>query len=142
MGGTEMNTAQRKGLGLHWWLTAGIGAVALAVLYWFDPSRYHFYPLCLFHSITGLFCPGCGALRALHQLTRGHVAAAFHLNPLLLVWLPFFCWYAAARGLRQVRGQPNAGPLHRAWVWVFIGSTLVFGVLRNLPGEPFAMLRP
>ena len=116
--------------------------VALAVLYWFDPTRYHFYPLCLFHSVTGLLCPGCGSLRALHQLSRGHVGTAFHLNPLLLVWLPLFCWYGATRVLRELSGQPKAKPLHRAWFWVFIGSALVFGVLRNLPGAPFAMLRP
>ena len=33
-------------------------AVAGLVLFCFDPSRYHFYPVCFFHKTTGLLCAG------------------------------------------------------------------------------------
>src|ERR1035437_4948003 len=39
-----------------------------AVLFFFDPAKHGFYPICLFHSLTGLNCPGCGATRAAYQL--------------------------------------------------------------------------
>src|ERR1035438_1340940 len=73
---------------------AGAVCVLLAtltalVLFCFDPRQYHFYPICLFHQTTGLLCPGCGALRAMHQLLHGHLAVAFQFNPMLIVSLPF-----------------------------------------------------
>ncbi|HWW00964.1 MAG TPA: DUF2752 domain-containing protein [Candidatus Acidoferrum sp.] len=137
-----MHSVEEKSSSLHLWLIATMSVLAAAVLFWFDPSRFHFYPLCLFHSVTGLLCPGCGSLRALHQLFHGHVVAAFHLNPLLFICLPFFLWNGVARLVRHVTGQPRARSLRAVWFWLFLGSALMFGVLRNLPGEPFAFLRP
>src|SRR5512140_157128 len=137
-----MNDAAERGARLHVWLIASVTLLAAATLFWFDPRRFHFYPLSLFHSATGLSCPGCGSLRALHQLLRGHFAAAFHFNPLLMICLPFFLWYAAARVARSMKGLPATGLVRPLWFWLFLAAAFVFGVLRNLPGEPFAMLRP
>lgn len=137
-----MNQAAKERSHLHLWIVGAVSLLAASLLFWFDPSRFHFYPLCLFHSATGLWCPGCGSLRALHQLLRGHVVAAFHFNPLLLICLPFFLWYAAARVNRRRKGLPMAGLVRPLWFWLFLAAAVVFGVMRNLPGEPFAMLRP
>ncbi|MGA3284708.1 MAG: DUF2752 domain-containing protein, partial [Verrucomicrobiota bacterium] len=35
-----------------------------AVLFFFNPSTHGFYPVCLFHKLTGWNCPGCGGTRA------------------------------------------------------------------------------
>ena len=64
--------------------TMSLVALAAGVLFCFDPNRYPFYPLCFFHRATGLLCPGCGSLRALHQLLHGNLATAFHFNALLV----------------------------------------------------------
>src|SRR5688500_2237035 len=69
-------------------LAALATGAALVLLYFFAPTEHRFYPRCVFHSITGLACPGCGSLRALHNLLRGEFAAAFRLNPLMMVLLP------------------------------------------------------
>jgi hypothetical protein len=131
-----------QGSQLHWWLIATAGALAAAALFWFDPGHFHFYPLCLFHTTTGLLCPGCGSLRALHQLLHGHPMTAFHCNPLLLLSLPFVLWYASARMHRKLKGLPTARMVHPAGFWLFLAVALIFGVVRNLPGEPFVWLRP
>ena len=68
---------------------------AAAVLFFFDPATAGFYPPCLFKTIFGAQCPGCGSLRAMHQLLHGNFAAAWALNKPLLVALPL----AAAAGL-------------------------------------------
>ena len=56
-------------------------AGVLLVLYCYNPSTSSFYPLCLFHSVTGLHCAGCGGLRAAHALLHGNVAESFAYNP-------------------------------------------------------------
>ncbi len=119
-----------------------LAAAAGLVLFWFDPRQYHFYPVCLFHRATGLLCPGCGALRALHQLLHGHLAAAFRFNPMLVLSLPLLLWFAAKWGLRQARNEPIALSVRPTWLWLALGAVLVVSVVRNLPGAPFAFLRP
>ncbi|MEI6781467.1 MAG: DUF2752 domain-containing protein [Verrucomicrobiota bacterium] len=112
------------------------------VLFYFDPRQYHFYPVCFFHQTTGLLCPGCGALRASHQLLHGHLAAAFRFNPVLVVSLPLLSWLGTRFALQKARHHPFSLGLRPVWLWLILAAVLVFSVLRNLPGAPFAMLRP
>jgi hypothetical protein len=119
-----------------------IVAAAGLVLFCFDPRQYHFYPVCFFHQTTGLLCPGCGALRASHQLLHGHLAAAFRLNPTVVVSLPFLCWLGARYGLQKARSQPASLGLRSGWLWLTLAAVLTVSVLRNLPGAPFDLLRP
>ena len=60
----------------------------LAVICLFDPSSVGFYPRCPFFVLTGLKCPGCGTLRALHCIMHGHFGEAWQLNPALLISVP------------------------------------------------------
>jgi len=119
-----------------------LAAAAGIVLFCFDPRHYHFYPICFFHQTTGLLCPGCGALRALHQLLHGHLAAAFRFNPMLVVALPAFFWLGARYCLRKAANRPTALALRPLWLWLMLTAVLVVSVLRNLPGPLFALLRP
>jgi hypothetical protein len=119
-----------------------LAAVAGIVLFCFDPRQYHFYPVCFFHKTTGLLCPGCGALRALHQLLHGHLATAFRFNPVLVVSLPLVGWFIARLALQKAGDQPLSVPLRPGWLWLILTAVLLVSVLRNLPGTPFAMLRP
>src|SRR5262245_36358819 len=64
-----------------------------AVLFWFNPAQSGFYPTCYFHSWTGLLCPGCGSLRAMHQLLHGDIVAAMHFNVLFVLSLPIAAWF-------------------------------------------------
>jgi hypothetical protein len=121
-------------------LIALLGVSAGLVLFWFDPSRSPFYPTCQFHRLTGLQCPGCGSLRAMHQLLHGHVAAALHFNALLVVSLPALAWWAARRLIGLWQGQSLADGIRPAWLWCALGATLAFGVLRNLPLARLAWL--
>jgi hypothetical protein len=119
-------------------LAAGVGLV----LFCFDPRQYHFYPICFLHKTTGLLCPGCGALRAAHQLLHGHLAAAFRFNPMLVVSLPFLLWVGVRYGRQIVKKQPQSIGVRPVWLWLMLGAILMASVLRNLPWAPFALWRP
>ena len=119
-----------------------LAVLSALVLFLFDPRIYHFYPLCFFHKTTGLLCPGCGALRASHQLLHGHLATAFQFNPMLVVLLPFAAAWAAYHGLQRLRSRPAALGVRAKYVWFLLAVVLVISLLRNLPGTPFAFLRP
>jgi hypothetical protein len=111
-----------------------------AVLFFFDPTRHGFYPICLFHALTGLNCPGCGGTRAAYQLLHGRLLPALHDNALFILALAALLgrglWFMA----RKIRRQPATLAVPPKALWAFLVVTLVFSVLRNLPA--FSFLSP
>ncbi len=127
-------------------IAIGLGAAALlvvAVLFLFDPAGSAIYPVCLFHKFTGLNCPGCGSLRAMHHLTHGEFAAAIHCNPLLIVALTLVVLTLIHRQIGQRGLRSGASIFSRpATAWAICAVVIVFGVLRNVPGPAFAWMSP
>lgn len=122
--------------------TGGL-ALALAtalILFFCDPVRVPIYPQCVFHQVTGLDCPGCGSLRAMHALLHGNVAAALRFNAFLVLSLPMFAWLGAIFLRRK-----NAGagfPIKPIWLWLYLAAFALFGILRDLPVPAFAFFAP
>jgi len=123
-------------------LSAIPALLAAAVLFLFDPARHSFYPTCLFHRATGLLCPGCGSLRALHQLFHGHLFAAIHFNALLIASLPLCAWLGARGVIRKRHNQPFFASARPLWLWCALVVLIVFGVIRNLPFAQTLWLAP
>jgi hypothetical protein len=94
-----------------------LAVLAGVVLFCFDPSRSAFYPVCLFHKTTGLLCPGCGSLRALHELLHGHLATAWRFNPLLVGSLPVLFWFGAQYARCSLKPSPARAFHIRAPGW-------------------------
>lgn len=110
---------------------AVLAGAALAADVAFDPAQRH-VPLCPFHSVTGLWCPLCGGLRAADSVAHGQFTAALHDNalfvtalPVLLVW--WLDWFLRAR-----TGAGYRVPARAAGV-ALAGLAVVFAVVRNLP---------
>jgi len=111
-----------------------------AVLFFFNPSTHGFYPVCLFHKLTGLNCPGCGGTRAAYQLLHGRLLLALRDNALFILALAGLMvrglWFA----VRKIRRQPATLAVQPKALWVFLAIAIAFSVLRNLPA--FSFLSP
>jgi Protein of unknown function (DUF2752) len=114
-------------------LAAAICGSVLVCLYFFDPARHAIYPVCYFHRFTGLDCPGCGSLRAMHHLLHGELLLAFRFNPLLITALPWLLVWVIRGTIRAGQGKPNSFAVPTAWYWYLLAVIIVFGVVRNLP---------
>ena len=120
------------------WLmpASAVGVLASAVAYTYIRSPFEpgAFPTCIFYAGTGLYCPGCGGLRAVHSLLHGDVLAALNLNALdILVTIPLtvvaMVWWIGATA-----GLPWRAPRYRAkWVWVLAALVTLFTVARNIP---------
>jgi hypothetical protein len=65
-----------------------------------------FYPRCLLNAATGLYCPGCGTLRACKALGSFDVQAAFLYNPFLfLIIAPLAAYMCVIYLLRVITGR-------------------------------------
>lgn len=111
-----------------------------AVLFFFDPAQHGFYPLCLFHSLTGWNCPGCGGTRAAYELLHGHLLRALHDNALLVLALAGLALWGAWLMSQRIRHRPATLTVPAGVWWVLLVVTLAFTGLRNLPA--FAWLSP
>src|SRR5271166_1474676 len=118
-------------------------AVGVVLLELFDPATSGIFPPCPFRYLTGWYCPGCGSLRAIHQLLHGNLREAWAMNPLTVVLLPFLTYGLASSALFELRGQALPQPFLRAsWIRALCAVIILFGIARNLPMHPFDLLAP
>lgn len=116
-------------------VAAGLLAASVA-LHVRDPHTQGSWGLCPWLMLTGTYCPGCGGLRAVNDLTHGDVAAAASSNLLLVGALPLAGLWWLRRlvdGWRGVRRRVEERTAY-AWTFLALGSAGVFWVVRNLPG--------
>ncbi len=120
-------------------ILCGIGLIFLAFIH---PSSSAFIPKCPFLLATGLYCPGCGSMRATHYLLQGDWAASFRHHPLLipvLVALLYLyvkrLWEVCSRKMILLRGEL---PFFVALLAVIV----LFFVLRNIPLDSLDWTRP
>lgn len=115
--------------------SAAAAAGLLGYLAAVSPEQPGHYPVCPLYWATGLYCPGCGALRAAHALLHGDLTTAVHRNVLVLLGAPLVLLLWADWVGRVARGRPArrwALPARGVVVLAALVALLVlFGVLRN-----------
>jgi hypothetical protein len=96
---------------------------------------------CLFRSLTGLDCPGCGGTRMVWYLLHGNLpeAARHHVVALLLVPLALYGYLAW--GASRLFGTKIPWVPGKVFWLTVAAVVVVFSVLRNLPFEPFLHFR-
>ena len=109
-----------------------MGAVGLVAVV--DPNQPGHYPTCPFLALTGMYCPGCGSLRAVHDLAHGDLSGALARNPLTVLVLVGMLVAYAAWARRLWLGRPRQWTPPRWLVTAAIVVYFAFGVLRNVPG--------
>ena len=111
-----------------------LGAAACVILLIAPPGSpgSKWLPKCMFFQWTGLYCPGCGATRALSALLHGDIRASLHNNILLIPGGALLTILIVKPGISLKR------PVAVAVAAVVIGFT----ILRNIPFAPFTYLAP
>lgn len=119
------------------------GAAGVGAVWYFDPSKVSFLPVCPMLQLTGFACPGCGLTRGFHALFHGDLAAALDFNALLPLYTLLFGYFFVSMVLLTVRGRGlSISSLRPAVLWGFLAISVIFAVLRNLPYYPFSILYP
>lgn len=109
---------------------AGVGAGLLVVVR--DPHTPGSFAVCP-TALLGFACPGCGTLRATHDLLTGDLLGSISHNVLTIPALAWLVWW----WLSRVAGLPGPPQSSRAAI-VLLVVIGVFTALRNLPGSPLA----
>jgi hypothetical protein len=111
----------------------GLAVVSLA-LRLRDPHEHGSWGLCP-SAALGVYCPGCGGLRAVNDLTHGDLLGAASSNLAFVVALPFIVLGLAVWFVGRWRGRSIRVPMRVITPVAYVSLALltVFTVLRNLP---------
>lgn len=126
------------------WFSAAVLVMAMvvsALLWWRHPVDLGI-PTCPSLTVTGLYCPGCGTLRAGHHLLHFHWLDALRHNPLTVAFTPLIALWLLAHVDTLVRGRRWGVDLAPWLGWALVIAVLGFWGLRNVPFEIFSLLRP
>ncbi|NCB93838.1 MAG: DUF2752 domain-containing protein [Clostridia bacterium] len=100
-----------------------------------QPERLiRLYPPCIFHALSGAYCPGCGGTRAVLELLHGHVLRSLWYHPIVFYTAALYGWYLISNTIEWLsRGKLSIGSGYHRWygtaaVMIVIGNC----VLRNL----------
>ncbi|WP_395694626.1 DUF2752 domain-containing protein [Nocardioides sp.] len=117
-------------------LTIGGLALATVALHVRDPHQHGSWGLCP-SAAMGIYCPGCGGLRAVNDLTRGDLGAAASSNLLFVVLLPVAVFLLGRWAVDSWTGRVRESNPRRTRTLLLslCAVAVVFTVLRNLPGS-------
>ena len=121
-----------------------VSSAALALLSAIALSLLENGPPCMFYTVTGLHCPGCGTGRAAMAMLEGDLGLAFRNQPLMMLLLPFVIYYLLKIYIAYVFGRDvlpffKIGSKFAIWLLAVI---LLYWVIRNIPISPFTYLAP
>jgi hypothetical protein len=107
----------------------------VSLYYFFNPTVSNFFPKCPFYIMTGLFCPGCGSQRAIHDMMHLNIFEAINHNALMFFTFTFGIglYLYSKKKFSDLIYHPKS-PL------IIFGIIFLFGVLRNL--DKFHFLAP
>lgn len=114
--------------------------IGMIYLIWYQ--LMHLGIPCVFHMVTGLYCPGCGVTRMFSALSKLEIAEAFRSNSLALILLPYGIFVYVRRYVYIIiKGEEyNYKNYHRYILTFIVVLVIAFGIARNIPY--FYFLRP
>lgn len=118
------------------WIAVAIAlavVVLMAVYTVADPTA-SYMPRCVFRTLTGWNCPGCGSQRFLHALMTGQPLKAVSYNyflPVGVVMIALACWLEATSHTHPKRYRRWMRPRNLYFV---MGLICLWWILRNLLG--------
>lgn len=120
---------------------AFFAAAALVYLYFTGEGEGAGIP-CVFYQITGFYCSGCGASRALRSVLHLDFYQALRYNAIFTLALPLLGAYFGALALSYIRfGKDKISEkVSMKIIWVIIAVVIIYGILRNIP--MFSFLAP
>ncbi len=116
-------------------LLAGGVLGASVLLHLRDPHRSGSWGYCPWLMLTGTYCPGCGGLRAVNDLSNGDFAAAASSNLLFVASLPLIVVLWGRSVVDGWRGVKRHHDSRRTLTYAvgFLVLALLFAIVRNLP---------
>ena len=104
----------------------------VGIVYFFFISITHISIPCIFHTLTGYKCPGCGITTCLVSLLHLDFTGAYQANPLVIWLLPILLVYGGYKAKQYCDYNEHFSKGEICFLVVLLVITISFGVLRNI----------
>lgn len=113
--------------------------IGMAFIYYLFCSVTHFqlskYTVpCLMHTMTGLYCPGCGGTRAVSFLLHGDFLLSFRYHP-LVPYVAVICgWFMISQTIERIsRHKIRIAMRYRdIYLWIALTIVILNFILKNV----------
>ena len=108
----------------------GLWALGVAIVYgifvWITGFNLSKWMLpCIFHSLTGYYCPGCGGTRSFLSLLHGHPLTSLYYHPIVVYGAVLYSWYMISNTIEYLsKGKIKLGMRVGTW-YLFAGIAIV-----------------
>ena len=93
---------------------------------------------CIFHTVTGLKCPGCGMTRAFVSLSRLDFTGALGYNALSVTVIPVLAVFLICQEIRFIKTGVRLSKNKKIRIFeiillaIMVAVTMLYGILRNI----------
>lgn len=124
-------------------LIAVILFLMLLLYFSYNPSESNIFPKCPFYSFTGLYCPGCGSQRAIHEFLHGNIFEGLKHNFLIMLLPTVLIYDWTVIVINKYSEKPIKNILHSSkTTYIILILVMSFWMLRNINLYPFTVIAP
>ncbi len=141
-----MNRKEQANLEQNLYIT-GLFLPCIGALIWvlqgiFPPWVHGFFSMpCIFHSLTGYYCPGCGGTRAAICLLQGKIGASFLYHPIVPYCAALYLWFMATHTLSHITSHKVREGMHyqNGYLWGALGIVVSNLAVKNIALTAFGI---
>ena len=127
---------KRKTIQCGLFLLLLLGFIFVVIVNIFNLEASDIFKPCIFHKITGLYCPGCGMTRATIFLAKGNFWASIYHNPTILYVAIVSIWFILSYIVKSFDKKQKYNRFYFCYsdIYIWIGLILLLGtfVIRNI----------
>ena len=110
------------------------GILFLALLRLLKIPLNHILLPCIFHKLTGLYCPGCGGTRAVAFLLHGDFLHSLVYHPFVPYAFVLCTWFMISQTIERLsKGRLHIGMHFReAFLWIALAIIIINFIVKKI----------
>lgn len=107
--------------------------IYLLITYLFDIHISRYLMPCVFHTVTGYYCPGCGGTRAVAALLHGEFIQSFRFHPMVVYAAAVSGWFMLSQTIERIfGGRFKIGMHYRdCYLWIALAIVVINFLVKN-----------
>lgn len=99
--------------------------IFLATFYIIYLDKFIKIPECAVYKTFGIYCPGCGATRAVYSLYHGKILKSIYYNSIILYLVVIDFWYLITEGIAKILKKENKFFIKNIKIYLYLALIIL-----------------